>query len=386
MLSEFIHIIEYILYIYLTISVGYIAIFSVASCFFKPKNYPETNLRQRFVIFIPAYKEDAVICSCIASVLQQTYPSELYDTIVISDHMTSETNALLRQDRIAVIELQEEESSKAKALRIAAEHIKDKIYDYAIILDADNIIPPHYLYELNKATSEGIKAIQTHRKAKNLNTDTAILDAVIEEMNNSIFRKGHIRLGFSSALIGSGMAFEYDWFIQNIVHIHSAGEDKELEELLLDQRIHIEYMDNLETLDEKVQKPEVMRNQRRRWIATQLFLAYKMGHNLPSALLKRNKDYLLKTVQTFILPRSILLGVIGTISCIIPIFSVYSSIKWWILLILLLVSLCIAIPSFMRNKYGGKIIGQAPYFILTMIVNLFHLKGMAQKFAHTQHG
>ena len=32
---------------------------------------------------------------------------------------------------------------------------------------------------------------------KNMNTDIALLDAAIEEMNNSIFRKGHIRLGFS---------------------------------------------------------------------------------------------------------------------------------------------------------------------------------------------
>ena len=43
-------------------------------------------------------------------------------------------------------------------------------------------------------------------------TNTAVLDAVSEEINNSIFRKGHTRLGFSSGLSGSGMAFEYDLF------------------------------------------------------------------------------------------------------------------------------------------------------------------------------
>ena len=143
-------------------------------------------------------------------------------------------------------------------------------------MDADNLIPTDYLYELNKAVSQGAKAIQTHRKAKNLNSDTAILDAVIEEMNNTIFRKGHIQLGFSSALIGSGMVFDFQWFKQNIIHTHSAGEDKELEELLLSQGIHKEYADSIETLDEKVQKADSMRHQRRRWMATQLFLALKM--------------------------------------------------------------------------------------------------------------
>lgn len=386
MILEFIHIVEYILYIYLSVSVGYIALFSIASRFFKQKKYPATTLCQRFVIFIPAYKEDAVIRACVASVLQQTYKSQLYDIVVISDHMDPETNAALRQERITLIELREEESSKAKALRIAMEQVKQKAYDYVIILDADNLIPHHYLDELNKVASQGIKAIQTHRKAKNMNTDTAILDAIIEEMNNSIFRKGHVRLGFSSALIGSGMAFDFQWFAQNIIHTHSAGEDKELEELLLRQGIHIEYIDTLETWDEKVQLPEAMRIQRRRWIATQLFLAVKMGQHLPSALLTAKGDYLLKTLQSFIPPRSILIGLIGTISLIVCIFSPLSSIKWWILFILLIISLYIAIPSCMRHKYVGKIIKRAPYFIISMACNLFHLKGMAQKFTHTQHG
>lgn len=253
-------------------------------------------------------------------------------------------------------------------------------------LDADNLISPCYLQELNKAVSQGIKAIQTHRKAKNMNTDIALLDAAIEEMNNSIFRKGHIRLGFSSALTGSGMAFDFRWFVRNIIHTHSTGEDKELEELLLHQGIHIEYIDTLETLDEKVRQPDALRNQRRRWIATQLFLALKMGRNLPTALLNGNGDYLLKTLQAFIAPRSILLALIGFFSCVLCIFSPASSIKWWILLILLNGALYLAIPSNMRYKYMSRILRQTPYFVIIMLLNLFHLKGMAQKFNHTQHG
>lgn len=50
------------------------------------------------------------------------------------------------------------------------------------------------------------------------------------------------------------MVFDFQWFKQNIIHTHSAGEDKELEELLLSQGIHIEYADSIETLDEKYKK------------------------------------------------------------------------------------------------------------------------------------
>ena len=43
-------------------------------------------------------------------------------------------------------------------------------------------------------------------------------------------------------------------------------------------------------------------------------------------------------------------------------------------------------PPDMRHKYAGKIIKQLPYFTIIMTLNLFHLKGMANKFIHTQHG
>lgn len=129
-----------------------------------------------------------------------------------------------------------------------------------------------------------------------------------------------------------------------------------------------------------------MRRQRRRWIAAQLFLGCQMIRHIPMALVHGNGDYLLKTIQALILPRSILVGFIGIISVTISILSPLSSIKWWFLLILLTVSLYLAIPSPMRHKYMGRLVKQIPVFIVSMIFNLFHLKGMAHKFTHTQHG
>ena len=56
MLSEIIHIMEYTLYIYLSVSVGYIVLFSAASHFFKQKKYPATTVRQRFITLAPPIK------------------------------------------------------------------------------------------------------------------------------------------------------------------------------------------------------------------------------------------------------------------------------------------------------------------------------------------
>ena len=57
MLSGAIHIIEFVLYIYFAVCVGYIVIFSVASCFFKSQQYPQSHDFKRFAILIPSYKE-----------------------------------------------------------------------------------------------------------------------------------------------------------------------------------------------------------------------------------------------------------------------------------------------------------------------------------------
>ena len=398
MLSEIIHIMEYTLYIYLSVSVGYIVLFSAASHFFKQKKYPATTVRQRFIILVPAYKEDAVIHACVTSVLRQTYPAELYDLIVISDHMRPETNASLRKERISLIELHEKESSKAKALRIAAETITDQPYDYVLILDADNLISPCYLQELNKAVSQGIKAIQTHRKAKNMNTDIALLDAAIEEMNNSIFRKGHIRLGFSSALTGSGMAFDFRWFVRNIIHTHSTGEDKELESMLLQQRIHTVYLNDLPVFDEKTQKKEAISNQRKRWIAAQFGALRASLPHLPKALLQGNIDYCDKIFQWMLPPRLIqLAGVFGLTFVFTVIGLVMSlrnggnewtmAIKWWILSVAQVSAMILPVPGGqLFTKEVGKAIMKVPMLAVTMTGNLFKLKGANKKFIHTEHG
>ena len=109
-----------------------------------------------------------------------------------------------------------------------------KIYDLVVILDADNIVLPEFLEELNSAYEyAGTKAIQVHRLSKNRDTASAMLDATFEEINNSIFRLGHIAVGLPAAISGSGMAFDFNWFKDNIVKTNAAWEDKELLRLAL---------------------------------------------------------------------------------------------------------------------------------------------------------
>ncbi|MGL5272588.1 MAG: glycosyltransferase [Phocaeicola sp.] len=346
----------------------------------------ELTRKYRFALLFPAYKEDKVILESTIAAIAQQYKRELFDIYVIADQMQTDTIDKLKGNGIKIAFPKPGESSKANALKSVAALLKSD-YDYVIILDADNVIPPNYLGDVNDYLNiNPCTALQTHRKAKNLTTPTAVLDAAIEEMNNSIFRLGHVRLGFSSALIGSGMVFEYNWFVSNVIHTHSAGEDKEFEEMLLRQQITIHYAEDIPFTDEKVEQVDNLSNQRRRWLATQFMLLGMMYKRVPKAILTGNWDYIVKAIQASILPRSILMGMIGMMTFITLFFDLFLFIKWGALLSLLLTILYNAIPKEMKTPLFYDAIKQIPRFILMMFINLFKLKGASKKFIHTKHG
>ena len=174
------HIAEIILYIILAFNTGYLLLFAIASKFCRPRIYPRTAPGTKFAVLFPAYKEDKVIIPAIYSFLQQDYPRELYDIIVISDQMQESTNEALRQLPVRLLIADYTDSSKAKAMSLAMNATADIPYDAVVIMDADNTVGTSFLSELNPVFQSGARAVQAHRTAKNTNTDIAVLDAASE--------------------------------------------------------------------------------------------------------------------------------------------------------------------------------------------------------------
>ena len=383
-IQEVLYIFEYICWILASIAVAYPLIYSLASLGTRKSYYPTANKQHKFAILFPAYKEDRVILPVVESFLQQNYPQELYKVIIISDHMQETTNERLAQLPITLLKANYENSSKAKALNFAMDHFGRDEFDAVVILDADNIVDTNFLLEINKVFDAGVQAIQAHRTAKNRNTDIAVLDGLSEEVNNSIFRRGHVRLGISSALIGSGMIFNYQWFHDNVKHLVTTGEDKELEVLLLKQRIFIEFLDEVYVYDEKTQGEKGFYNQRRRWLATQFAQWGRVFKDLPRAILSGNIDYSDKLIQWMLPPRLILFGGIIVMGSIMQIIDWPLALKWWALFLIMGVTLCLAIPDKLVDDRFKKSINKLPLLFIMMVVNLFRMKGMNKKFVNTE--
>lgn len=377
-----------ILFLLFLIAVLYLFVFALFSLKKRKYQYPAAKKKYKFAVLFPAYREDTVIRESVSSFFQQDYPREQYDVYVISDQMTNETNQKLRELSAVVVEINDPKSTKTNALQAATSYIDQKglIYDGVVIMDADNLVDPDFLNKINDAFYSGCAAVQTHRVAKNRDTNTAVLDAVSEEINNSIFRKGHTQLGFSSALIGSGMAFEYALFRDNILKAGNVGVDKQLERSLLIQNIYIEYLENVYTYDEKIKGKAGFYNQRRRWLSNQFTNLFSGISQLPLALLKGNWDYCDKLFQWMMPPRIILFGFIILFACFFTWFNWFMSIKWWGLLLFLCVTFSIAVPDYLVDNKFRKAILSLPMLFILMFFNFFRLKGANKEFIHTEHG
>lgn len=392
------NIIDWILYIPLVFCVGYLLFYAIASKFYRAPHYPEARTLRRFAVLFPAYKEDRVILSSIRSFLEQDYPQELFEIIVISDQMQPETNEALRALPIRLLMADYTESSKAKALAMAMDNVDTNVYDIVVIMDADNMTTPEFLSTINRAFDSGVKAIQAHRTGKNLNTDISVLDGASEEINNGFFRSGHNAVGLSAGLSGSGMAFEAEWFHQHVKYLQTAGEDKELEAMLLHQRIYIAYLADLPVFDEKTQKKEAISNQRKRWIAAQFGALRASLPHLPKALLQGNFDYCDKILQWMLPPRLIQLAGVFGLTFVFTVIGIILSvrnggyewtmaIKWWILSAAQVAAMTLPVPGGqLFTKQVGKAIMKMPMLAVTMVGNLFKLKGANKKFIHTEHG
>lgn len=368
-----ISILDLVLFIMVSGTVLYLGIFTIASLWGRKNTIQKAKKTNRFVVLIPAYKQDDVIEQTVISILSQAYPQRLFDVTVISDHQTEMTNMRLAQYPITLLTPNFEESSKAKSLQYAVLNLPEfKIYDIALILDADNIVEQTFLQSVNDAFEvAATKAIQLHRLSRNRDTAAARMDAIFEEINNAIFRKGHINLGISSALAGSGTAYDFEWFKTNVMKARTAGEDKELEALLLRQEIFIDYFDNIYVYGEKKRTTTKLNEQRGRWAVQQFQNLIRNIKFLPGAIFRKQYDLTDKIIQWMLVPRTTMVGIIMLLSIIWPFFYLTMAIKWWILGSLALFIFALATPDYLVDEMWDKTFLRSPF---VSIWKMFQIK------------
>lgn len=365
------YIIDWILFIPVAGTVLYLGIFSVASLFTRDSVQDKAKTQNRFAIIIPSHKQDSVIEQAVVSILSQDYPQRLFDVVVVSDHQSEITNMRLAQYPITLLTPDFAVSTKAKSLQYAILKLPEfKIYDIALILDADNIVEQDFLTKVNDAfETAATKAIQMHRISRNRDTAAARMGSIFEEINNNIFRKGHINMGISAALAGSGTAYDYAWFKTNVMKAKTAGEDKELEALLLKQGYFIDYFDNILLYGEKKRTTSTMNEQHGRWTLQQFQNLLKNIRYLPSAFLRKQYDWADKLIQWMLMPRTSMIGIMMFMSILLPFIYLTLAIKWWIVSSAVLFFFALATPDYLVDEMWNRTFLRSPFVTLWGIIS-----------------
>ncbi len=379
-----IYILDIILFTAVSFTVAYMTVFSVASLFSRRNPVQNAKRQNRFIILIPSYRQDNAIEQTVKTALGQTYPQRLFDITVISDHQKEITNFHLAQYPITLLTPDFKTSTKAKSLQLAINNLPQfKIYDVAIVLDAGTVVEPEFLQQMNDAfETAGTKAIQAHRLSKNRDTAIANLDAIFEEINNSIFRRGHITLGISSAISGSGIAYDFKWFKENIMTIDTGWEDKEIEARLMRQHIYVDYFDHIHVYDEKTRTTTDFNRQRSRWASTQLRSLISNIRYLPSAILQKKYDFVDKIMQWMLIPRTIMVAIMALMSIILPFIYFTLAVKWWVLFAFTMFIFAIATPDYIVDDRWDRSFVKAPFIMLSSILNLPNIKLRKKRFEH----
>lgn len=111
----------------------------------------------------------------------------------------------------------------------------------------------------------------------------------------------------------------------------------------------------------------------------------RMLPHVPTAIRQGNIDYIDKTVQQMLIPRSILIAAIlffaGLSLVAVPVWSM----KWWALLAVLCLSVIMSIPGKKRSGTTLRKVTAMPHLVWKMLANIRHIDKNDTTFTHTRH-
>ncbi len=380
-----------LLFVYLAAGTIYLLVVALAGRFGRLPVFKESlQDKKRIALIIPSYKEDNIIVHTAQEAARHNYPANRFHVLVVADKLQPETVAALRQIPVQVLEV--DANMKSRSVNAAFGVLNEADFDIAMILDADNIMEAGCLEKVNAAFAAGAKAVQCHRTAKNQHTPVAVLDAISEEININLFRRGPAVLRISAAPIGSGMAFEFGLLkaIFSLEHIlNNPGEDREIDVQLMKRGVLMEFINDAYVYDEKVASAGVFEKQRVRWLEAQVNHIRRFAHadmdDCPHTIIYYNKFF-----QNLLLPRLLFIMVFGLLAFLLLLqyltgtYFMSPPAVWWLgLMAGYAAVLFISIPRRFYTADALRAILHIPLLMVAMVKALLKIKSGRKEFLHT---
>lgn len=225
----------------------------------------------KFAILIPARDESLVIESLLKSIKKQTRKIPMEDVFVIVETKEDKTVQICQKwGATVIIRKHLEKKSKGYALEEGIEYLveKGKYYDAYFIFDADNILDPHYLEEMEQDYQEGYAMSTGYRNLKNGNecalaTSSGLTYWIINEWKN---KKG-LKQNQNILLSGTGFYLHGKYIKEwKTYPFHTLTEDVELSFYGTLHGLSSHYNERAIFFDEQPNHWHASILQRKRWI------------------------------------------------------------------------------------------------------------------------
>lgn len=149
----------------------YQAIFILIPFVKKHKQHKETVIH-KIGVLISARNEANVISGLIDSIKNQDYPQDKVTVFVVADNCTDNTAEIAREHGAVVYErFNKAQIGKGYALNFLLNNIRkdycEDPFDAYMVFDADNVLEPNYISEMNKTFSDGYQIVTSYRNSKN---------------------------------------------------------------------------------------------------------------------------------------------------------------------------------------------------------------------------
>lgn len=247
--------------------------------------------QKTFAVVVAAHNEEQVIGQLVENLHVLNYPNELYDIFVVADNCNDKTAQIARNAGANVHErfnLEERGKGFAMEWMFAKLFRLERKYDGVVIFDADNLVHPDFLLEMNNRLCKGERVIQGYLDAKNPN-DTWIAGtfAISFWVVNHIWHLAKYNIGLSSVLGGTGMCIASEVLEEHGWGATCLTEDMEFTMKALLKGIPTTWAHDAIVYDEKPLTFKQAWNQRKRWAQGHFDVA---GRYIPQLLVEGIKQ------------------------------------------------------------------------------------------------
>ena len=356
--------------------------------------------KKTFAVIVAAHNERAVIGQLIDNLQKLEYPKPYYDIFVVADNCTDDTAEIARAAGAIVCE-RRSDVGKGKGFALewmfARLFSMERQYDAVVVFDADNLVHPRFLLEMNNRLLKGDQLIQGYLDAKNpYDTWVSGTFAIAFWVIDHIWHLAKTNIGLSSVLGGTGMCITTEVLKRHGWGATCLTEDMEFTMKSLVEGIKTTWAHDAIVYDEKPLTFMQSWNQRKRWAQGQFDVAHRFIPKMLKAGFERRYIRILDGCLHLLQPHFLLLStffiIVSYVQSAFPPFytNIYALVPSQLMTVIMLGQYILPIIILLKIHVKWKAwlyLILYPVFIYSWIPIVFlgFLHRNEHEWSHTQH-